>query len=309
MQTDSENAKRMMRDYHIGTLDDNGRQALRNQEDGAGEALSPARAVFLDPRHWTKAVLSEITTVSWDTKVFIFRLDHEDQEVGLPVGQHLMLRIKDADGGDDSILRAYTPVSDNARKGTLELLVKLYLPTPTIPGGRMTTALDKVPIGTALDFKGPIGKFEYLGRGVASIGGGKRPVSSFVMICGGSGITPIFQVFRAIMLDRDDTTPCTVLDGNRNEEDILCRRELDDLFLLAQRKTTSSKGVKVIHTLTSPPAGWTGLHGRISEDLLREEASPAENRLALVCGPPAMEKTVRDILGRMGWKETDLVFF
>lgn len=297
----------MMRDYHIGSLDDDGRQALRNQ-DGAQEALSPTRAVFLDSRQWAKAVLSEITPVSWDTKVFVFKLDHEDQEVGLPVGQHLMLRVKDADN-EESILRAYTPVSDNTRKGTLELLVKLYLSTPTAPGGRMTTALNKVSIGTALDFKGPVGKFEYTGPGAATIGGEKRLVSSFVMICGGSGITPIFQVFRAVVLDADDTTPCTVLDGNRNEEDILCRQELDGLHLLAQRKTTDAGGCKVIHTLTSPPTGWTGRCGRISEDLLREEAAPAENRLALVCGPPAMEKSVRDILGRMGWKESDLVFF
>ena len=296
-----------MRDYHIGSLDEHGRQALRNQ-DADEDALSPTRNVFLDPRQWAKAVLSEVNSVSWDTKVFVFKLDHEAQEVGLPVGQHLMLRVKDPDT-DELIIRAYTPLSDNTLKGRLKLLVKLYLPTPKVPGGRMTTALDKVAIGSALEFKGPVGKFKYIGQGVASIAGEKRPVSSFVMICGGSGITPIFQVFRAIVLDANDTTPCTVLDGNRNEDDILCRREIDDLYLVAQRKTPEGGGCKVMHTLTNPPLGWTGLCGRISEDLLQQEAAPAENRLALICGPPAMEKSVRDILERMGWKKSDLFFF
>ncbi|KAL1906675.1 hypothetical protein Sste5344_007527 [Sporothrix stenoceras] len=307
MAIHSENAKLMMPSYHIGSLDEQGRQALHNQDLNA-EALSPTRAVFLDARHWAKAVLSEIISVSWDTKVFVFKLDHEDQEVGLPVGQHLMLRVKDQNT-DEAILRAYTPVSDNTHKGTLKLLVKLYLPTPSEPGGRMTTALNKVPIGTALEFKGPVGKFEYIGRGKATIGGTERSVSSFVMICGGSGITPIFQVFRAVVRDADDTTPCTVLDGNRNEEDILCRQELNDLCLAAQRKRPDAGGCEVIHALSKPPTGWTGLCGRISENLLREKAAPAENRLALVCGPPAMEKMVRDTLGQIGWKESDLVFF
>ncbi|CAK7221622.1 hypothetical protein SEUCBS140593_004628 [Sporothrix eucalyptigena] len=307
MAIHSENAKLMMSSYHIGSLDEKGRQVLRSQDANA-DALSPTRAVFLDARHWAKAVLSEVISVSWDTKVFTFKLDHEGQDVGLPVGQHLMLRVKDPDT-DEAILRAYTPVSDNTQKGTLKLLIKLYLATPTVPGGRMTTALDKVPIGTALEFKGPVGKFEYIGRGKASIGGEERSVSSFVMICGGSGITPIFQVFRAVILDADDTTPCTVLNGNRNEEDILCRQELDDLCLAGQRKTSGPSCCEVIHALSRPPSGWTGLSGRISENLLREKAAPIENRLALVCGPPAMEIFVRDSLGRMGWKESDLVFF
>lgn len=296
-----------MSSYHIGSLDERALQAMHSQDANA-DALSPTRAVFLDARHWAKAVLSEVTSVSWDTKVFIFKLDHEDQDVGLPVGQHLMLRVKDPDT-DEAILRAYTPVSDNTQKGTLKLLIKLYLATPTVPGGRMSTALNKVPIGTTLEFKGPVGKFEYIGRGKASVSGKERSVSSFVMICGGSGITPIFQVFRAVVLDADDITPCTVLDGNRNEEDILCRQELDDICLAAQRKTSGASCCELIHALSRPPAGWTGLCGRISESLLREKAAPAENRLALVCGPPEMEIFVHNTLSRMGWKESDLVFF
>lgn len=290
----------MMRNYHIGTLDDHGRQALLSPDNA--EALSATRAEFLDSKQWAKAVLSAKKSLSWDTKLFTFKLDHDDQVAGLPVGQHLMLRVKDS-GTNENILRAYTPVSENSQKGFLELLVKLYLPTPSTPGGQMSMALDKVPLGAAVDFKGPIGKFEYLGRGEASISGRRRTVSSFTMICGGSGITPIFQVFRAVMQDADDPTFCTVLVGNRLEEDILCRQELD---ALARRKTD---GCRLIHTLSRPPEDWAGLRGRISETLLREEASPSMGGLALICGPGSMEKSVREILLGLGWKEDDLVFF
>lgn len=297
---DSENAKAMMQRFHIGRLDNSGQQALLSPDNS--EALSPTRAEFLDPGHWAKATLSAKKTLSWDTKLFTFKLDHDDQVVTLPTGQHVMLRAKDP-ATNDSIIRAYTPVSSNKQKGLLELLVKLYLPTPSKPGGQMSMALDKVPLGAALEFKGPIGKFEYLDKGKATTSGRQRDVSSFTMICGGSGITPIFQVFRAVMLDADDPTFCTVLVGNRREEDILCRRELD---VLAQRK---SGGCRLIHTLTQPPADWTGLRGRVSEELLREEALPVAGGLALICGPESMEKSVSKILLGLGWKEDDLFFF
>jgi nitrate reductase (NAD(P)H) len=297
---DSENAKGMMRDFHLGTLDDSGRQALQAPDDS--EALSPTRAEFLDPRHWAKAVLSNIETISWDTKIFSFKLDHEDQVAGLPVGQHIMLRVKDPTT-NDSIIRAYTPISDNAQRGTFDLLVKLYLPTPTMVGGKLTTVLDTIPLGTALEFKGPIGKFEYIGPGAVTISGARRNVSSFTMICGGSGITPIFQVFRAVMQDSSDKTFCTVLCGNRLEEDILCRQELDNL------SCTKSDCCRVIHTLTRPPENWTGLTGRISESLLQAEAAATPGGLALICGPESMEQSVRKILLGLGWNENDLVFF
>lgn len=288
-----------MRDYHIGSLDEDGRKQLGASADQ--EELPSSRNEFLHPRHWVKATLGSIKTLSSDTKVFNFTFD-QHQTVGLPIGQHLMLRIKDPANGE-SIIRAYTPVSEGTQKGSVDLLIKLYLPTAALAGGKMTTALDKVPVGAEVEFKGPIGKLEYLGRGEITISGVHRKVSSFVMICGGSGITPIFQVFRAVMQDREDTTFCTVLNGNRREEDILCREELDSLAGL------KSQYCNLIHTLTSPSPEWTGQRGRISESMLIAEAQPAEGRIALICGPEAMEASARDNLKKIGWSENDMVFF
>lgn len=299
IDTDSENAKAMMRQYHVGRLDQDARKRL-GASANEGELLA-SRSEFLHPKHWAKATLGNVKTLSHDTKLFRFIFD-EHQTVGLPIGQHLMLRIKDPIT-NENIIRAYTPVSEGIQKGSVDLLIKLYLPTPVLAGGKMTTALDKIEIGMEVEFKGPIGKLEYLGRGQVTISGVHRKVSSFVMICGGSGVTPIFQVFRAVVQDPEDTTFCTVIDGNRLEEDILCREELDDL------STLKRDSCRVIHTLTSPSADWTGQRGRISESLLRAEAPPAEDRIALICGPGAMESFVRETLKKIGWSEDDMVFF
>ncbi|KAL2220984.1 nitrate reductase NiaD [Thermoascus aurantiacus ATCC 26904] len=298
----SETAKALMVDYHIGTLDKASLEILKNGTQEKEKSTEP-RAVFLQPRSWTKAPLCEKKSVSWDTRIFTFELEHEKQTLGLPVGQHLMLRVKDPSSANDFIIRSYTPTSETNREGTMELLVKIYFETPTSPGGKMTTALDKLPLGSVVEFKGPIGKFEYLGRGKAIFSGKERQVRSFRMICGGSGITPIFQVLRAVMQDPQDQTSCVVLDGNKTEEDILCKEDLDAFAAANGHKCT------IVHTLSRASNSWTGRRGRISEELLSEYASPCEGGMVLVCGPEAMEKSVRRILLAQGWKESDLVFF
>ena len=84
-----------------------------------------------------------------------------------------------------------------------------------------------IGIGKTVQVKGPLGKLDYLGRGKLTINGIERYVKSFCMICGGSGITPIFQILRAIIQDKEDHTKCVVFNGNRSAEDILCKAELD----------------------------------------------------------------------------------
>lgn len=298
---DSETAKAMMKDYHIGTLNKASQQILAN--DPQNEQPSEQRKVFLDPKSWSKAFLLEKKVASRDTGIFTFKLNHAAQTLGLPIGQHLMLKIQDSSAAKRAIIRAYTPISATSQAGSLDLLVKIYSATPTSSGGQMTTVLDALPLDSVVEFKGPIGKFEYRGRGTAVIGGKLRAVSSFPMICGGSGITPIFQVLRAVVQDPEDTTSCVVLYGNRQEEDILCREELDGFAAADRNKCT------LVHTLSKPSKDWAGRRGRIGTELLNEFVVPKHGSVALICGPEAMEKSVRKVLLEMGWKESNLVFF
>lgn len=167
----------------------------------------------------------------------------------------------------------------------------------------MTMALDRLPLGSVVECKGPTGRFEYLGNGRVLISGKERHVRSFKMICGGTGITPIFQVLRAVVQDQQDPTSCVVLNGNRQEEDILCRDELDGFM------ASDSRRCNIIHTLSKAPDSWTGRRGRISEELLKEYAAPEDESMVLICGPPAMEESAQRILLAQGWKESDLHFF
>ena len=288
-----------MPDYHIGTLDKASLEALN--EKSTESSIEP-RPTFLQSSSWARMKLSEVKNVSWDTRIFVFDLEHEKQTLGLPIGQHLMIKVPDLTT-KESIIRSYTPISDTALEGKMELLVKIYFPNGNIPGGKMTMALDALSLGAEIAGKGPTGRFEYLGNGRVTISGKERKVRSFKMICGGTGITPIFQVLRAVMQEPQDPTTCVVLDGNRLEEDILCRAELDAYAADDSRKCT------VVHTLSKAAATWTGHRGRISEKLIQEYAMPEDESMVILCGPEAMEKSARKVLLDQGWAESDLHFF
>jgi nitrate reductase (NAD(P)H) len=291
----------MMPDYHIGSLDEASRKILSEGEPTV-ESNEP-RPIFLDSRVWHKTLLQSKKKVSWDTRIFRFKLDHDDQALGLPTGQHLMIRLRDP-VTREAIIRSYTPISQTTQKGYCDVLIKVYADTPDRAGGKMTKALDAIPIGHWVDFKGPIGKFEYLGRGLCAVNGKERKVKRFFMICGGSGITPIFQVLRAVMQDKEDTTHCTVLNGNRLVEDILCREELD-----AFAKDNKDK-CKLLYTLTQGPEDWEGLRGRIGAPLFKEHCVREEGEsLVLICGPEALEKAAHKALNEQGWKDEELMFF
>lgn len=290
-----------MPEYHIGSLDEDSRKALADVR--VDEVLSDEpQPTFLDDRTFKQVILHKKTSVSWDSKIFTFKLEHDEQTLGLPVGQHVRLRLRDP-VTREAIMRSYTPIAEVNDKGYVDILIKVYNGTAEQDGGKMTKALDSLPVGHAIDFKGPVGKFQYLGKGKCSINGDERTVKRFFMICGGSGVTPIFQVFRAVMQNKEDPTICTVINGNRLEEDILCRQDLDRFV------QGNEDRCKMLYTLTKPTASWTGLTGRIAGDLLDEHVALQEDSMVLICGPKALEETVHGLLNARGWKDKDLLFF
>lgn len=126
------------------------------------------------------------------------------------------------------------------------------------------------------------------------------------MICAGSGITPIFQVLRAVVANPTDTTKCTVLYGNRLEEDILCKEELDGFG------DSHADRCEIVYSLTKPEANWDGEVGRISAGLINRYSTLdrlGKKSMVLICGPEGFEKAVHGILAATGWDDRDIVFF
>ena len=109
-------------------------------------------------------------------------------------------------------------------------------------------------------------------------------VRAFGMIAGGTGITPMLQIVRAILKNPSDRTHISLIFANVNEEDILLRKELEQLA-----KDEESR-FKLYLVLNNPPAeGWTGGVGFVTEDMIKEHCpKPAKDIKILMCGPPPM---------------------
>ncbi|KAI6043896.1 hypothetical protein EDC04DRAFT_2866090 [Pisolithus marmoratus] len=296
----SAEGKAKLAQFHIGTLIKSGAE---NADPGDETSDGP----FLECAKWKDVKLTRIVQVNHDSFLYLFELPRPDQPLGLPVGQHVFVRLKRKDTGE-VVQRAYTPVSREGAVGSIEFLIKLYLPSATSPGGKMTTGFYQLQLGDTVQLKGPLGSFIWNGLGVVNWKGSERKIKEVGMICGGSGITPILQVLRSIFNDDGDTeTRVWVISANRTEEDILCRDELDTLFA-----RHGPHRLKLHYILDNAPATWKGSVGFIDEQLLKAHMpGPSEHGIILVCGPgPMITRAVKPGLKAAGWDiENHLVVF
>ncbi|NXH78463.1 NB5R3 reductase, partial [Hydrobates tethys] len=259
---------------------------------------NPHPAITLkDPEVKYALRLIDKEEVSHDTRRFRFALPSIDHVLGLPVGRHIYLSAR-IDGA--LVVRPYTPVSSDDDKGFVDLVVKIYFRGvhPKFPdGGKMSQYLDSLKIGDTIDFRGPSGLLVYEGKGKAD----SKNISKFAirpekkaepitkkvkyvgMIAGGTGVTPMLQIIRAIMKDKDDPTICQLLFANQTEKDILLRSELEEI------QVQNTGRFKCWYTLDRAPENWDYSQGFVNQEMIRDHLPPPQNDvLILMCGPPPM---------------------
>jgi nitrate reductase (NAD(P)H) len=105
--------------FHIGTL------AGAPMQSAPVEADDDPHKPFLDAKRWKKVVLTDVKMINHDSAIFRFALQASDQPLGLPVGQHVFVRLKRKDTGE-VVQRAYTPVSRQNVVGEIDFLIKYW---------------------------------------------------------------------------------------------------------------------------------------------------------------------------------------
>ncbi|XP_071865203.1 NADH-cytochrome b5 reductase 3 isoform X2 [Bombus fervidus] len=227
--------------------------------------------------------------LSHDTRKFRFALPTSDHILGLPIGQHVHLTVKI---GDEVVIRSYTPVSSDDDHGYVDLVIKVYFKNvhPKFPeGGKLSQYLENLKIGETVDFRGPSGRLVYKGHGKFSIKILRKDppveynVKKIVMLAGGTGITPMLQLIRAIIKDSTDETQASLLFANQTEKDILLRDELDDIA-----KNHPNK-LKLWYTIDTSSENWPYSTGFINADMIKDHLfPPSPDTIVLMCGPPPM---------------------
>jgi cytochrome-b5 reductase len=208
------------------------------------------------------------------------------------------------DGQPKEIMRSYTPISSDDNLGYFDLLIKSY------PTGNISKHIASLTIGQTLNVKGPKGAMVYT----------PNLVRHFGMIAGGTGITPMLQIIRAIIKGRPenggtDTTEVDLIFANVNKEDILLKEDLDAL-------AAKDKGFRVHYVLNNPPEKWDGGVGFVTADMIKvcslctlsstvhfanmaqaKLPAPASDIKILICGPPPMISAMKKACESIGYEK------
>ena len=145
--------------------------------------------------------------------------------------------------------------------------------------GNISRAMAALVPGTTIKVKGPKGQMVYKPNMLREIG----------MLAGGTGITPMLQIIRAILKNPNDKTIITLIYANVSVDDILLREDLEEF---AKEFAERFKLVLVIEKVGSE--NWSGGIGFITEAMVREYCpSPATDIKILICGPPPMVSAMK----------------
>lgn len=217
--------------------------------------------------------------LSKDSALFRFGLPNPTDVLGLPIGQHIQIA---AEIEGKNVMHSYTPTSlDQDSKGFFDLLIKVY------PNGKLSSHIDSLKLGDTIKVKGPKGFYNYE----------PNMLNHICMVAGGTGITPMYQLIKAIFTNPNDKTKVTLLYGSVSEDDILLRAELDEF-------AKNNENFNLIYFLDKAPEDWTGKTGYITKDALAEHfPKPADDVQLLLCGPPGLVSSIKKASLELGFQK------
>ncbi|KIV86993.1 hypothetical protein PV11_02566 [Exophiala sideris] len=240
---------------------------------------------ILDPDNLQDYPLLSKWDISHNVTVFRLGLPQSIDVLGLPPGQHIALAFTDPDTGI-VVSRSYTPISTDEDRGHFDVLVKLY------PDGLMSKHLRALQVGDLVKARGPKGAMVYKSGMCEWIG----------MIAGGSGITPMLQIVKAVLAQRPaDTTQIDLIYAHRTYEDIVLKDVLDEM-------SEKDPGFTVHYVLSQAPENWTGSTGHVTKEMIREKLPPPlAGTKIMLCGPPGMQIGMKTYLEELGFDKAKLI--
>lgn len=233
---------------------------------------------------------AEIARIQDETaEAYTIYLKNPDPEVFtyLP-GQYLTLKVN-IDG--EAFRRAFSLSSAPAVDELLALTIK------RIPGGKVSNHLrDHFKAGDTLEVMRPMGHFV--------IDPSPDKSHHYILMGGGSGITPLMSMTRAVLY-HEPLSVVSLWYGNRNEESIIFQDQLAEL------QSRYGDRLRIYHTLSKPESGWKGFRGRLDAeriyDLLSDLFMTDEYRKQyFVCGPTGLMEDALTALDKHAVFSTDV---
>ena len=126
----------------------------------------------------------------------------------------------------------------------------------------------------------------------------------FVMVAGGSGITPIMGIIKSVFVNEPESK-VTLIYCSRSEDQIIFKKQLDAF------ESKYPDRFKIFHNISQPGSGWTGLKGRL--DVEKVKTILNENNYAgldtpkfFTCGPDGVMDTAISAFESMGFDKKSI---
>jgi len=209
------------------------------------------------------------------------------------------------------VARAYTPISNDGQKGSVDMVIKVY----SAPGkeGKMSSHFGQMKVGDTLELKGPIGHVHYTRNQFELHGNHTVAVTHVGMIAGGTGITPMYQVIQTALADPDDTTVFHLIYANQLNAGICLQGELDAM----QKAHPGRLTIEYVVSKLDPKLEDSHRYsiGYITEAIIDKHictvaGGQSKVEICCLCGPPGMIKfACLPNLTKLGFKEEQQIQF
>lgn len=211
-----------------------------------------------------------------DVKTFVLAAQGPRSFRYLP-GQFITLEL---DIAGSKINRCYTLSSTPTRPDLVSITVK------RVPGGTVSNWLhDNLRPGMSLGVIGPAGEFSCF----------KAPAQRYLFLSGGSGVTPLMSMTRALH-DLGSDTDVVFVHCARSPADVLFQEELT----LMARNMAQLRLATVCEQHT-PGSAYAGHLGRMDAARLAHIAPDFLQRDVYTCGPAPFMAAVRQLLASAGY--------
>ncbi|MCE2565137.1 hybrid-cluster NAD(P)-dependent oxidoreductase [Komagataeibacter sp. FNDCF1] len=226
---------------------------------------------FWDPERDEVLVCRQVRDETHDVRTFVFTAP-QPRLFSYAPGQFMTLTVM-IDGQE--VNRCYTISSSPTRPDKLEITIK------RVPGGQVSNWLhDNLRPGMEVRALGPMGDFTC----------GPTPARKLLFLSGGSGITPMMSMSRALC-DTMVGADILFVHAARSPQDRIFRHELAVL-----EQVNPDFRVVTLCEHDSPAARWDGYRGRLSAAALELAVPDFREREVFCCGPAPFMAAVRDIL-------------
>jgi ferredoxin-NADP reductase len=192
-------------------------------------------------------------------------------------GQYLFATIKSS---GKTLTKPFSLSSSPTEKDHLDFTKKLT-------DSEFSNALRTLKVGDWAMIDAPHGTFTFEGEN-----------ENIALLGGGIGITP-FRSICKYCTDMRITSKITLLYGNRSENDIVFKKELEEM----EKK---NKNLKVVFVLNEASSTWKGATGVIDAEIVKKTVPDYKKTVFYVCGPPPMVQAMEKLIKNLELPKTQL---